>query len=175
MLSYSEDYFDNSSKKDENGIITVVREPGEELTADFFVQNYSIKNYWHSVNATNTVSCTIEINGNIYETSFDLSFGKAGTSGTNLTLVLNYSNNNNAFKITENADNKCTVQASVYDMSGSKVTDIEGENSTWKWEWYTKPNDEFIKIEYDKNHSSRINLTLDKNYGNFITENYFVL
>ena len=176
MLSYSEDYFNNSSKKEEkNGIITIVREPGKVLTSDFFIQNYSIKNYWHSVNATNTISCTVEINGNIYETSFDLSFGKAGTSGTNLTLVLNYSNNNNAFRILENINNECTIQASVYDMSGSKVSEIEGKDSSWEWQWYTKPDQDFITIKLDKEHPSRINLTLDKNYGSLITENYYVL
>lgn len=176
MLSYSQDYFEGSSKTD-GDIITVIREKQDETNELIFTQSYSIKNYWHSSNSINAVNCIVEMNGNIYEISLNLNFGKAGTSGTNLTLVLDYANNNNAFRISSwNQNNICTIQASVYDMSGTKITEIEGTGHQWIWEWYQKPDNgkNFITLPIGVNSSS-INLTLEENYGSFIEENYYVL
>jgi hypothetical protein len=101
MLTYSDSYWEDGTSGEPDKINST-RTIKRKITAENinFIQNYSIKNNWNSSNSFNTVRCKVTADGNIYEATLDLQFGKAGTSGTNITLVLSYEDNKNAIGFT---------------------------------------------------------------------------
>lgn len=153
-----------------NGSIVVTRTPSEGNT--FATQCYSIKNNWHEANSNNTITCKVVAGGQIYTKTAELNFGKSGSSGTNITLKLDYDNDDNAFIIdNDGVASPCGITASMYDMSGQKIT-ITEETGDWEWNWYHTSEDvsvqEYLTITNQENN--KIQLTLSENYGNIIEE-----
>ena len=170
MLTYNKSYWDDGEWRDSTNqdfkYITRKKTEGFLNTT----QSYSIKNNWHSSNSSNLIKCEIVSDGMIYETSLELQFGKAGTSGTNITLVLEFDNNENAITYIPDQDSECTIKASMYDMAGSKITQPEG---IWSWHWL-HGNSYITKPEI--NDSSTIKLTLSNKSGIIDLEsNYHIL
>ena len=92
-------------------------------------QSFAIKNHWAQSNANNTVRCVVNINGVDYEAATELKFGKAGSQGTNRTLVLEYQSNENA--LIAGDETTATVEAIMYDFDGSRL--YPSGNYTWSW------------------------------------------
>lgn len=185
MLTYKDKYFtfeNGESKEDsENGYIKITRlledAPGNIL---YTYQSYNIKNNWHQANSNNTVKCEIYADGNIYQASLDLNFGKSGTSGTNLTLVLNFENGKNAYVLEEDKEDEneeCYVSATLYDMSGSKINFAENDILEWSWYHGALEGEGGLVINPDPEDKSRIKLTKHENFGNIIipATNYHIL
>ena len=174
MLAYSESYWDDADIKDDDNasIRTVVRKVTDATVE--FTQNYSIKNNWNFANSFNTVECIVTADGNIYRAILDLQFGKAGTSGTNITLVLNYENNKNAMNFTGDTVQDCIIATSMYDSSGAKIKDATG---SWKWDLYNSDKiNKYITIEpLAEGNYSRAQLTFNKNFGINIPEDNYVI
>lgn len=102
-------------------------------------QTFSIKNNWLKGNIHNTIRCVARIKGVQYETSVDLSFGRAGTSGTNMTLVLEFEDGKTALSTMTDPKNpdSLKIQALLYDVDGKKITkEIAG---IWDWGWANNP------------------------------------
>jgi hypothetical protein len=124
MLIYEDSYLSsNNNVIDRNSnIVDVIK----DLDGDY-TQSYSISNTWYSINSHNTVACTIKTKeGNIYEASRELTFGKANSQGSNISIVLKYKNNKNAYEIkTDNANNilespaSIEIEGLIYDLSGN--------------------------------------------------------
>ena len=171
MLTYNNSYWagaDSPQPTPGSGFRTITRKLSQQGLD--YTQSYSIKNNWHSSNSSNLVKCEIIADGLIYEAILDLQFGKAGTSGTNITLVLEFNNNENALIYKYGITTKCSVKATMYDMAGAKISNPDG---TWKWDWLHKSKD--ITIEKTEN-SAIINLTLSKDLGIIdLTDNYNIL
>ena len=167
MLTYNDDYWNNADCKDTaTGDLKYITRVNDGINPLITTQSYSIKNNWHSSNSSNLVRCEIIADGMVYETSLDLQFGKAGTSGTNITLVLEFDNNENALIYKNNENSECTIKASMYDMAGSKITNPEG---IWNWSWFHKNN----YIEIQDSNSSSVKLTLPNNYDTIDLENNY--
>lgn len=111
-------------------------------------QSFAIKNQWAQSNANNTVRVIVNINGIDYEASTELKFGKAGTQGTNRTLVLEYSSNENA--IIAGGDG-AIIEAIMYDYDGTRI----GTSGTYTWGWI----------------NSTSYLSIGENYGSYIKLN----
>ena len=170
MLTYSESYWDSENDIiSDNGTVKSIKRKVTEDTLQF-VQSYSIKNNWHSSNSFNTVECIVTADGVIYKASLDLQFGKAGTSGSNVTLVLDYEDNENAIIFANNTVRDCYVQATMFNSSGAKITNANG---TWNWSLYHSDINQYINIESE---GYRAKLTFNKNFDILMPQdNYCIL
>jgi hypothetical protein len=97
---------------------------------------YSIANTWYASNAYNTIRCNLTSKtGVIYEAIKDLTFGKANSQGSNLSLVLSYTDNKNAYEVKTDSNNQILsrpqmeIQGLIYDLSGKTIP----SNGSWEW------------------------------------------
>ena len=97
-------------------------------------QTFAIKNHWAQSNANNTVRCIVNINGIDYEAATELKFGKAGSQGTNRTLVLEYQSNENA--LIAGSDTAAAIEAILYDLDGTRLV----PSGTFTWSWINNTN-----------------------------------
>lgn len=102
---------------------------GKSINDIITTQSFAIKNHWAQSNANNTVRCIVNINGVDYEAATELRFGKAGSQGTNRTLVLEYQSNENA--LVAGSDTAAAVEAILYDLDGTRL--IPSGTFTWSW------------------------------------------
>ena len=103
-------------------------------------QSYSIKNTWYQANNNNTVRCVVSINGVIYEAVEEMKFGKAGSQGTNITLVLDFMYGKNAIEFDPS---KFTY----------KLIELKSENFIPN-KYYYLLNDKYILAEKYDEHTS---------------------
>lgn len=100
------------------------------------ILEYSISNTWYTENSHNTIQCKVSTkSGNIYTAEKELIFGKANSQGSNISLILQYANNKNAYEVTVNGNSASgaamTVQGLIYDLSGKLIDSSKG---VWTWE-----------------------------------------
>lgn len=161
MLVASEDYYSENNGEYKNSLtkqwLYTLSKNGTDYVGvkrDFkendiiLTQSFAIKNQWAQSNANNTVRVIVNINGIDYEASTELKFGKAGTQGTNRTLVLEYSSNENA--VIAGGDG-AIIEAIMYDYDGTRI----GTSGTYTWGWV--------------NNTSY--LSIGENYGSYIKIN----
>lgn len=95
-------------------------------------QKYKIRSYYSQSYNNNTIKCIVVKNKITYTAVKELTFGPAGTSGTDYTFVLDFKGNNTALTI--NNKEKVEVVARLYDYEGKDLTElIEGKNITWSF------------------------------------------
>ena len=102
-------------------------------------QSYSINSSWNNAYTNNLIRCEVSINGVKYTTNDTLQFGKAGTQGTNTTLILDMVDNYNAVTVPVPVNNRGKITeyiivGTVYDINGNKLDVNAGE---WSWTWKT--------------------------------------
>lgn len=102
---------------------------GKSINDIIATQSFAIKNHWAQSNANNTVRCIVNINGIDYEAATELRFGKAGSQGTNRTLVLEYQSNENA--LIAGSDTVAAIEAILYDLDGTRL--VPSGTFTWSW------------------------------------------
>lgn len=78
--------------------ICIRRYPESDGTLNTY-QSYSINDNWSNAYTNNTVRCEVSIAGKIHTTQNTMRFGKAGTQGSNTTLLLEMKDNYNAITI----------------------------------------------------------------------------
>lgn len=182
MLTYGENYFDGASVvkyiDEENDTladtISVTRTLDQINGFNDFRQLYSIKNNWHSSNSSNIIRCEVMADDILYKASLDLQFGKAGTSGTNITLVLEFDNNENALSLDSDG---VIVKPVLYDMSGAKIAIPD---KGWEWSWLhnneNKESPEFIPFIDIQSEGPRVKLTFNENFDIMqLEKNYHIL
>ena len=137
-------------------------------------QAYSIDNQWSFQNSNNTVRCQVSIDGVIYEAIEELRFGKGGTNGTEITFLIEFTNNDNAL-IAEDGS-QVTVRARLYDSSGERVGFTPEMANKIKWSWYKEnKKNNYITLPQKKEGDSII-LTYNRVTDNGIPlDNYFIL
>ena len=112
----------------------------KRVIPDYFSQEYRIKNHYSQRYSDNTIQCKISKNGIIYTAVKEMTFGIAGTSGSDCTLVIDIDNGNTSIV----ADGKSSISATVrlYDYENNEV-DISTRTIQWSWKVY----DNQIKID----------------------------
>lgn len=139
----------NGAQYRTNSYWEITRRPKEKVIPQEFTsveQAYCISNQWTIQKFNNLVICRASINGVEYEAKKQLNFGKAGTNGTNLTLVMEFTENQNALIINDqkiqNSDgeetykeNTITVNTYIYDNAEGKIQAILNPNDV-KYSWY---------------------------------------
>lgn len=121
-----------------NTMIELVGKTDEEKKQDTIVRNvaqpiYRIPISYNSKYTNNTIQCIYELNGVVYTTEIDLTFGKAGTMGSDQTLVIDFVGDTVAYS----NEDTISFQIQLFDTSG-ELQDIP--EKAVKWEWYC--NDE---------------------------------
>lgn len=125
-------------------------------------QDYTIASKWNWEKSNNTVICRVSINGIEYQALEELRFGKAGTNGTKITFLIEFSDNENALPIAKEGETSTiNVYARLYANGDETVNGIP-ENTDIKWEWYRKSNNNYINLSYTQsdNHYCKLSTTI---------------
>lgn len=171
MLKYSNDWYSRDQKYVVSGIqyYVVKKEPNKDTGKLDVYQPYSIGDQWYNSLSNNTIKCVLSIDGVEYEALEQLNFGKAGSNGSNLTLVLQFEDNQNALIVGEN--NTVTISAELYDTSGNNIGFVDSDKIAWSW---FKPNgtNNYIELPTTENSSK---ITLKCKVDSVPINNYSIL
>lgn len=180
----------------------ITRKPKEDKEAfTSNEQSYSISSQWTRQKNNNFVICKVSIDGVEYEATKQLNFGKAGTNGTNLTLVMEFVNNQNALIINDNQNEKdisnnpinntINVNTYLYSDSDGQIQPITDTNSI-EYSWYKTTTDEnnqdkgYITLSREKvkvkdkqgqeiTQYKDVEATLECNISTIPSDNYYIL
>lgn len=101
---------------------------------------YKISSYYSPNKSNNTVTCQYTLNGRVYKTEKELTFGRAGTMGSEQTLVIDFLNDDNAVnKMLEIEDvenpmnNVVSIRMQLY--NNQNISEIIPPGSV-QWAWY---------------------------------------
>ncbi len=134
------------------------------------LQAYSIDNQWSFQNSNNTIRCQVSIDGIIYEAIEELRFGKGGTNGTEITFLIEFTDNNNAV-IAEDGS-QVSVRARLYDSTGARVGFTEAMANEIKWSWYKRSTGNYIDLPQKLTGDS---IVLTSRISSVPQDNYFIL
>ena len=135
-------------------------------------QAYSIANQWSYQNSNNTVRCQVSIDGVVYEAAEELRFGKSGTNGTNVTLVLEFDDNANALIAGEG--NKVSVSAWMYNEEGARTGFTESSGKKIEWSWYKRSSTSYMSLPKETT-GDKITIYASKSSSPVPKDNYFIL
>lgn len=147
-----------------------------------FKQQYNIRDHWKSIYGNNTVECVIDVDGQEYHAIEELNFGQAGTSGTNVTLVLEIENNETS--LLRKKDAAIEIAAYLYDNSGLIDEDKYKNQLTWSWmelEHFTpkllrkKLATDTAELAVDETGFTRIWVTQPDDLDGVMTHNFHIL
>lgn len=166
---------ENGKVTDENynykgvNYIEVTREPkdGELPSVE---QAYSIENIWTAQKSNNTVMCRISINGVEYEALEQLGFGKAGTNGTNVTFLIEFTGNVNA--LTAGDDDTVQVRARLYTEADGTAGGLP-VGCDVNWGWYRESDNNYIT--FSLNNTDKSCCLLKCNTSTVPNDNYYIL
>lgn len=118
-------------------------------------QRYRIDNQYDNSKSNNTIKCIVTKNGIKYTAVKELTFGPAGTSGTNYTFVIDFISNDSVLTIGDNSKS-VIARARLYDYTGKEVPNLETKDIVWsvlnnKGENDTDDKNSFIKLVDVKN------------------------
>lgn len=150
-------------------------------------QQYYIKDYWTQGYSNNTIECIATIDGVEYTAVKEVQFGKAGTTGTNVTLVLSFAGNRNSLNLEGLTANDepvidldddpvldvnnspltaagiseafVTVNAKLYDAANQEIN-LSALNATIEWGWKDEYQNPYMELgqSLDDPYSATINL-----------------
>ena len=109
--------------------------------------SYKISKYYSPSKTNNTIVCEYNLNGVLYKSEIQFTFGRAGTMGTDQTLVIDFEGDINAIAIDDPNRNVYKMIIRLYDKSNKELTDI----SNIEWSWHYKSTD---KITLSKANES---------------------
>ena len=95
--------------------------PNGDWQKNDLVFDYTIKSYWAKKEANNTVRCVLSKNGVNYTAIKEMQFGRAGSNGTNLTMVLEFMGGGNALVYDSNEDK--IVYETILDNHNHSIED----------------------------------------------------
>lgn len=94
------------------------------------IQTYYIKNYYNQNYSNNTIQCRIVKGDNVLVATKELTFGSAGSSGTDCTFILDFDNGVTA--MTDGETEAVAVTARLYDYENNEVN-ISDRTIEWNW------------------------------------------
>ena len=155
------------------GFIHIIRycEKDGSLKNGRNLQQYRIRGYYSQDYSNNTIQCKVVKEKITYTAIKELTFGPAGTTGTDVTLVLDFEDGAAAVNLGLNKAVK--VRARLYDYENKEITNLS--NYTINWDWKTKNSD--INGLNNLFSINRINNTIVEIHKNtsIIGNNYHIL
>lgn len=120
----------DNAKPEEDGFYHIIKEITDgEVSKEEAQQKYRIRNYYSQSYNRNTITCKVTKDGVEYSGSKELTFGPAGTTGTDVTFVLDFDNGVTA--LTKGNTDAITITARLYDYENKPVP-LEGYTINWK-------------------------------------------
>lgn len=119
-----------------NTMINVIEQEGriEKDDTQIIVKNakpkYRVLNNYNSNYSNNTIQCIYELNEVVYTTEIEFTFGKAGTMGSDQTLIIDFVGDQKAYEIDQV---KVEFKLRITDHLG---VDQDLSNADIKWKWY---------------------------------------
>lgn len=121
------------------------------------LQSYRIRNYYSQAYSNNTITCIVKKDGITCVGVKELTFGPAGTSGTDATFVLDFDNGINA--LTKGSTEAVMVTARLYDYNNIEVP-ISNHDIRWTFKSGTgmsiTPQTDKNKVEIKLTNSSMV-------------------
>lgn len=93
-------------------------------------QKYYIKNYYSQNNTNNIVQCKVTKNNTVYTATKELTFGVAGSTGTEYTFILDFDDGRTA--INNTIGDIVTVRARLYNYQNKEETIPNAVSWSWK-------------------------------------------
>lgn len=119
----------DNAKPEKDGFYHIIKEIIDgEVSKEEAQQKYRIRNYYSQSYNRNTITCKVTKDGVEYSGSKELTFGPAGTTGTDVTFVLDFDNGITA--LTKGNTNAITITARLYDYENKPVS-LEGYVINW--------------------------------------------
>ena len=174
-------YPDQGQMLKDDGFYHVIKTNEDiEKDTDLSVFNlyYTINSSHRQQNNNNTVKCVVVRNQIEYTAIKELSFGTAGTAGTDYTFVLDFADNRqNALTIGE--DKTIEVEATLYDYIGKKL-DISGRIIEWSLttdgnDGNSHNDDGYIIINNTDFNKAELKFNSDKTLTEVPEDNYTIL
>lgn len=165
-------------------------------------QQYYIIDYWAQEYSNNTVECIATIDGVEYTAVKEFKFGKAGTTGTNVTFVLSFEGNRNSLNLaglTSNdepvvdldddplldvndsaltaagvSDAFANIQAKLYDAANIELN-LTALGAEVQWGWKDNYNNLYMNILTDPENPYRVTINLLGGRTTVPTDNYAIL
>lgn len=106
---------------------------------EIILQDYAIRNSWSPSRGNNHIRCVATIAGIEYEAIEDLNFGKAGTTGTDVTLALEFEGE---VALTASPGETIAVAAYLYNSSGEIIPWTEDLKQAIVWSWKDEEDEE---------------------------------
>ena len=176
MIVLEEEFLSPDCYLDEDGFYHIIRY-GEQATN--FIQNqntqkYKIKSQYSQSYNNNTIKCIVIRNKITYTTIKELTFGPAGTSGTDYTFILDLDTKENALTLksdyaNDEAVSAVIVKARLYDYTGKEITNLDNRNIEWAL------NDERYIKKVDFIEKNKIELQLLDNINVVPEDNFTIL
>ena len=156
---------DGTAKFEDDGIDGSIRHQNS--------QRYRIKSHYTNNYSNNTIKCVITKNKIKYTAVKELTFGPAGTSGTDYTFVLDF--NNGITALTIGSNEKIIVKARLYDYSGKEIPNLKVRDIQWSLDEKenTHQND-YIKI-IPQTNKDEIEVQLLNTVKSIPEDNYTIL
>lgn len=166
-----------SNDPEEDGYYHIIRYGDKSKNNDIKNQNsqrYKIKNHFSQTYNNNTIKCVVTRNEIEYVSYKELTFGPAGTSGTNYTFVLDFMGSNQALTLAsdygkDEVQESLIVRARLYDYTGKEITGLETKDISWS---VNQPNHVTIISRTNKNE---IELQLADFMTDVIPTNHFAI
>ena len=148
MIQLEESFYGDADEvtweKDTNRIhIKRKCESTDESIANVSAQKYKIKSYYSQSYSDNIIQCKVVKDKITYTATKELTFGTAGTTGTDYTFILDFDKGITA--VTADSNDAVFVTARLYDYENNEI-DISDRKITWSW----KGNDPAVDISEDK-------------------------
>lgn len=114
---------------------------------------YEIGSYYSPNKTNNTITCSYNLNNRTYISEKEFTFGKAGTMGSDQTLVIDFSGDTKSVNKAEEADDNILIKLQLYDNQNIEQ-DIPDGKVTWAWYYNSELlNEEPVIIENWNNSS----------------------
>lgn len=98
---------------------------------------YKIASYYSPSNSNNTIKCQYLLNGVVYSTEKEFTFGPAGTMGSDQTLVIDFIGDKNSVIVGEEV---VKFEIRLYDNQNRQQS-IPDNSVEWKWYYNSDLND----------------------------------
>lgn len=122
---------DNSKELDSENKIYYIYNNNNGIVQGMIPQ-YKIENYYSPTKSNNTISCQYILNGVVYTSEKEFTFGPAGTMGTDQTLIIDFVGDMNAVN-KQNTDENIRFEIQLYDNQNKQQTIPDGQV---EWAWY---------------------------------------
>lgn len=147
--------------------ITQDSDSGEHQVGNANGQQYNIRSYYSQSYSNNTITCIITKDRVQYIGNKELTFGPAGTSGTECTFVLDF--DNGVIALTQGSKDAITVTARLYDYENKEV---DLSNYTIEWTIKNQKGMSLRRTENGENYKREIVLSSS---SNIMQSNYNIL